>query len=87
MANKAITLAQIAHLLDMVEVRCTKIDRRGRYPKTTMIERNRHGAGTDSLPDAHRQFFLAAARPQTAEQAALGRAGAFFRPEDLKDHG
>ena len=35
----SLTLAQIADLLDMVEVRCSKCDRRGRYLMSTLIER------------------------------------------------
>ncbi len=39
MSTGSLTLAQIADLLDMVEVRCSKFDRRGRYRITTLIER------------------------------------------------
>ena len=39
MSTGSLSLAQIADLLDMVEVRCTKCDRRGRYRITTLIER------------------------------------------------
>ena len=39
MSTGSLTLAQIADLLDVVEVRCTKCDRRGRYRIATLIER------------------------------------------------
>ena len=35
----SLTLAQIANLVTMVEVRCTKCDRYGRYRISTLIER------------------------------------------------
>ncbi len=39
MPSGSLSLAQIADLLDVVEVRCTKCDRRGRYRIATLIER------------------------------------------------
>ena len=39
MSTGSLTLAQIADRLDMVKVRCSKCDRRGRYRMSTLIER------------------------------------------------
>ncbi len=39
MPSGSLSLAQIADLLTVVEVRCTKCDRRGRYRIATLIER------------------------------------------------
>ena len=35
----SLTLAQIADLMDMVDVRCSKCDRRGRYRTASLVER------------------------------------------------
>ena len=39
MPSGSLSLAQIADLLDMVEVRCSKCDRRGRYRTASLVER------------------------------------------------
>ncbi len=39
MSTDSLTLAQIADRLDMIEVRCSKCDRRGRYRMSILIER------------------------------------------------
>jgi hypothetical protein len=39
MPSGSLSLAQIAELLTVVNVRCTKCDRRGRYRISTLIER------------------------------------------------
>ncbi len=39
MSTGSLTLAQIADLLDMVKVRCSKCDRRGRYRTASLVER------------------------------------------------
>jgi hypothetical protein len=39
MSSGSLSLAQIAALMDVVNVRCTKCDRRGRYRIATLIER------------------------------------------------
>ena len=39
MSTGSLSLAQIADRLTVLEVRCTKCDRRGRYRITTLIER------------------------------------------------
>ena len=50
MSTGSLTLAQIAELLTIVNVRCTKCDRRGRYRISTLIER--YGASNPALVDA-----------------------------------
>ncbi len=40
MSTGSLTLAQIADRLDMVEVRCSKCDQRGRYRMSILIERS-----------------------------------------------
>ena len=39
MPSGSLSLAQIAELMTVVNVRCTKCDRRGRYRITTLIKR------------------------------------------------
>ena len=39
MPSGSLSLAQIAELMTIINVRCTKCDRRGRYRITTLIER------------------------------------------------
>ncbi len=39
MSTGSLSLAQIANLLTVLQVRCTKCDRRGRYRMATLIER------------------------------------------------
>ncbi len=39
MSTGSLTLAQIADLLEMVEVQCTKCDRRGRYRTASLVKR------------------------------------------------
>ena len=38
MSTGSLTLARIAELLPVIEVRCSKCDRRGRYRMSTLIE-------------------------------------------------
>ena len=77
MPSGSLSLAQIAELMTIVNVRCTKCDRRGRYQITTLIKR--YGADFAG-PDLREKLSEGCEKHRAAEYERCD----FYFPDMLK---